>query len=69
MAAAIHSGRSIWQSQLEEKTDLEGRGDLVSGLGDLVSRLIMGIAGMIIWLMGVLKYLPSPHDPPSRGAS
>ena len=35
---------------------LEGHGDLVSGL-------IIGIVGVIIWLIGVIN---SPHDPPSR---
>ena len=29
----------------------------LEGHGDLVSRLVMGITGVIIWLMGVMKLL------------
>ena len=38
----------------------------LEGHGDLVSRLIMGIIGVIIWVIGLLSYLLSPHDPPRR---
>ena len=34
---------------------------------DLGSRLIMGINGVIIWLIGLLTYILSRHGPPSRG--
>ena len=27
----------------------------------------MGIIGVILWLIGVVNFLLSPHDPPSRG--
>ena len=37
------------------------------GQGDLVSRLIMGVRRVVIWIIGVLTYLPSPPDPPRKG--
>ena len=36
------------------------------GQGGLVSRSIMGIAGGIMWLIGLYVDLLSPRDPPSR---
>ena len=50
----LRSSQSIWGLYYF----LEGHGDLISGL-------IMGIIGVIIWLIGFLTYLLSPHDPPS----
>ena len=38
----------------------------LEGQGDLVSRLTMGIIGVTIWVLGLLTYLLSPPDPPSR---
>ena len=51
----------------QTKTSLSKTGFCVlfyylEGHGDLVSRLIMGIIGLMIWLIGVIL---SPHDPPS----
>ena len=38
----------------------------LEGHWDLVSRLVMGMIGVTIWVTGVITYLLSPHDPPSR---
>ena len=39
----------------------------LEGQGDLVSSFMIGIIGVIIWLIGVIKvYLLSPPDPPSE---
>ena len=34
--------------------------------GDLARRLIMGMTRVTIWVLGLLSYLLSPPDPPSR---
>ena len=39
----------------------------MEGQGDLVSRLIAEITRFTIWVMGLLTYLLSPPDAPSRG--
>ena len=39
--------------------DLEGQGDLLGGL-------IMGVIRVAIWILGLVTYLLSPPDPPSR---
>ena len=36
------------------------RGLYLEGHGDLVNRLIMGIAGVMIWLIGVINLLAKP---------
>ena len=28
----------------------------------------MGLIGVLIWVIGLLTYLPSPHDAPSTGS-
>ena len=38
----------------------------LEGQGDLVNRLVMWIIRVTIWVMGLLTYLLSPPDPPSR---
>ena len=37
----------------------------LKGHGGVVSGLMMGMTGVIVWLIGVTNLL-SPHDPPSR---
>ena len=36
------------------------RGLYLEGPGDFVNRLIMGIAGVMIWLIGVINLLAKP---------
>ena len=38
----------------------------LEGQGDLASRSIMGIIRVTIWVIGLLTYLLSPRDSPSR---
>ena len=37
----------------------------VQGLGEIAGKFIMGAFGVIMWLIGVINYSLSPHDPPS----
>ena len=37
----------------------------MEGQGELVSRLIVGLAGVTIWLIGVVNLLTKSPDPPS----
>ena len=37
----------------------------LGGQGDLVSRLVRGIVRVTMWVIGVINYLLSPHNPPS----
>ena len=39
----------------------------LEGQGDLVGRFIRGITRVLYRLQGLLTYLLSPPDPPSRG--
>ena len=45
---------------------LDGERGLYSeGYGDLVSRLILGVIGLLIWLIGAINLLTKSPDPPS----
>ena len=44
---------------------IKGMGLINHGSG-LASRSIMGIIGVSIWVIGVITYVLSPPDPPSR---
>ena len=37
------------------------------GQGDIVNGLILGKSRVTIWVIGLLTYLLSPTDPPSKG--
>ena len=58
---ARRSGMTAQSHQLQQR-----RPNLYSqGHGDFVNGLMMGIIVVNMWLMGLLTYLLSPHDPPN----
>ena len=54
------SSKSLGMSRDDRETvEVKGLGNAyLEGHGDLVSWFIMGIVGVIIWLIGVINYKP-----------
>ena len=55
----------IMEMNMETATIYYYHGLRVQGLGEIAGKFIMGAFGVIMWLIGVINYSLSPHDPPS----